>query len=76
MNLPACSVLKSPLETESPRWGKSRKRSARTRSWEIATKAARKLEEELEREASGIETPKPPNHVTIDSALELYLLER
>jgi hypothetical protein len=20
MNLPACSVLKSPLETESPRW--------------------------------------------------------
>jgi integrase/recombinase XerD len=58
------------------RWGKSDKRSARTRSWEIANKAARKLEEELEREALGIETPKPPDHTTIDSALELYLLDR
>jgi site-specific recombinase XerD len=58
------------------RWGKSHKRSARTRSWEIATKAARKLEEELEHEALGIETPKPPDHLTIDSALELYLLDR
>jgi integrase/recombinase XerD len=58
------------------RWGKSQKKSARTRSWEIATKAARKLEEELEREASGIETPKPPDHATIDTALELYLLDQ
>jgi hypothetical protein len=58
------------------RWGKSRKRSARTRSWEIATKAARKLEEELDREALGIEQSKQPDHVTIDSALELYLLDR
>ena len=58
------------------RWGKSTKRSARTRSWEIATKAARKLEDELEREALGIETPRPPDHVTIDSALELYMLDR
>jgi integrase/recombinase XerD len=58
------------------RWGKSHKRSAKTRSWEIATKAARKLEEELEREALGIELPKQPDHVTIDSALELYLLDR
>jgi site-specific recombinase XerD len=58
------------------RWSKSRKRSARTRSWEIANKAARKLEEELEREALGIEAPKPPDHVTIDSAMELYLVDR
>lgn len=55
------------------RWGKIHKRSARTRSWEIATKSARKFEEELEREAMGIEAPKPPDPVTIDSALELYM---
>ncbi len=30
------------------RWGKHDKKSARTRSWDIATKAARKLEQELE----------------------------
>ena len=58
------------------RWGKCHKRSTRTRSWEIATKAARKFEEELEREALGIEVPKPPDHVTIDAALELYLADR
>ena len=58
------------------RWGKSRKRSARTRSWEIATKGARKLEEELEREELGIELPKRPDHATIEEALELYLLDR
>jgi hypothetical protein len=57
------------------RWGKSYKRSARTRSWEIATKSARKLEEELEREAVGIEMPKPPTPVTFDEALELYLVD-
>ena len=58
------------------RWGKSNKRSARTRTWEIATKAARKIEGQLELEALGIEQPKPPGHVTIDTALELYLLDR
>lgn len=58
------------------RWGKCHKRSARTRSWEIATKAARKFEEKLELEALGIESPKPPDHVTIDIALELYMLDR
>lgn len=58
------------------RWGKSHKRSVRTRSWEIATKAARKLEDQLEREALGIEAPKPPDHVTLDSALELYMDDR
>jgi hypothetical protein len=58
------------------RWGKSHKRSAKTRTWELATKAARKLEEELEREALGIEQPKKPDHVTIDEALELYLVDR
>lgn len=58
------------------RCGKSYKPSARTRSWEIANKAARKLEEELERAAWGIEQPKPPDHVTIEAAVELYLIDR
>ena len=58
------------------RWGKSSRKSAKTRSWEIANKAARKLEEELEREELGIELPKKPDHVTIEEALELYLLDR
>jgi integrase/recombinase XerD len=57
------------------RWGKSHKRSAGTRSWEIAIKGARKLEAELERKALGIETPKLPSPVTIDEALELYLVD-
>ncbi len=52
------------------RWGRTHKRSAKTRTWEIANKAARTLEEELEREALGLEVPKPPDHVTIDTALE------
>ena len=34
-------------------------------TWEIATKAARKLEEEIGQVALGIETPKPLDHVTI-----------
>jgi hypothetical protein len=46
------------------------------RTWEIATKAACNLEKKLEREAPGIEPPKPPDHVTIDTALELYLADR
>jgi site-specific recombinase XerD len=58
------------------RWGKTNKRAARTRTWEIATKAARKLEDELEREALGIEQPRKPDHVTIDEALGLYLADR
>jgi len=58
------------------RWGKNSKRSAGTRTWEIATKAARKLEEELEREALGIELPRKPDHVTVDAALDLYLVDR
>ena len=58
------------------RWGKNHKKAARTRSWEIATKAARKLEVELEREALGLEVPKPADHATIDTALELYLADR
>ena len=58
------------------RWGKNNKRAAGTRSWELATKAARKPEEELERAALGIDVPKPPDHFTIDSALELYMLDR
>ncbi len=55
------------------RWGRSHKRSARTRSWEIATKAARKLEEELEHEALGLEPPKKPDHIVIEAAVDLYL---
>jgi len=36
----------------------------------------RKLEEELERQALGIEAPKPFDHVTFDCAIELYMLDR
>ena len=43
---------------------------------QLATKAARKLEDELEREALGIEQPRKPDHVTIDEALGLYLADR
>jgi hypothetical protein len=55
------------------RWGKHDKKSARTRSWDIATKAARKLEQELELKANGIELPKKPDYITIESAADLYL---
>jgi integrase/recombinase XerD len=55
------------------RWGKDGKKSAKTRSWDIATKAARKLEQELELAANGIEPLKKPNHITIQSAVDLYL---
>ena len=55
------------------RWGKDYKKSAKTRTWDIATKAARKLEQELELEALGIEPIKKPDHITIESAADLYL---
>jgi site-specific recombinase XerD len=55
------------------RWGKHDKKSARTRSWDIATKAARKFEQELELKANGIEPPKKPDYITIESAADLYL---
>lgn len=55
------------------RWGKDSKKSAKTRSWDIATKAARKLEQELELAANGIEPPKKPDHITVQSAVDLYL---
>jgi hypothetical protein len=55
------------------RWGKHDKKSAKTRSWDIATKAARKLEEELDLAANGIEPPKKPDHITIEAAADLYL---
>jgi integrase/recombinase XerD len=55
------------------RWGKDGKRSAKTRSWEVANKAARKLEEELDLKAMGIEPPKKVDHTTIESAADLYL---
>jgi len=43
-----------------------------TRSCEIATKTARKLEQELELEALGIEPIKKAEHI-IESAADLYL---
>ena len=55
------------------RWGKHDKKSAKTRSWDIATKAARKLEEELELAANGIEPPKKPDYIAIEAAADLYL---
>ena len=58
------------------RWGKDSKKSAKTRSWDIATKAARKLEQELELAANGIEPPKKPDHITIETAVDLYVPAR
>jgi hypothetical protein len=49
------------------------KRSAKTRSWEIANKKARLLEEELDQTALGVEAPKNPEPITIEAAAELYL---
>jgi integrase/recombinase XerD len=54
-------------------WGKNGKKSAKTRSWDIAIKAARKLEEELELAANGIEPIKKADHITIEAAVDLYL---
>lgn len=55
------------------RWGKNGNKSAKTRSWEVANKAARKLEEEIDLKAMGIETPKKPDHITVEAAINLYL---
>jgi hypothetical protein len=49
------------------------KKSAKTRSWDIATKTARNLEQDLELEALGIEPIRTADHITIESAVELYL---
>ena len=56
------------------RWGNI-KRSAKTRSWEIANKKARLLEEELNLKALGVEPPKAPEHISIEAAAELYLAD-
>ena len=57
------------------RWSKDEKQSAKTRSWEIASKKARKLEEELENKALGIEPPKKVEPITIEAAADLYLAD-
>lgn len=57
------------------RWGKNEKESAKTRSWEIATKKARKLGEELEYKELGIEPPKQADHTAIEAAVDLYLAD-
>ena len=54
-------------------WGKNGNKSAKTRSWEIATKKARQLEDELELLSLGIEPPKQADHITIEAAASLYL---
>jgi hypothetical protein len=57
-------------------WNKEKeqfKKSAKTRSWDIATKAARKLEDALELEGSGEEPIKKADHISIESAADLYL---
>jgi hypothetical protein len=56
------------------RWGDS-KRSAKTRSWEIANKKARRLEEELNQKALGVDVPKAPEPISIEAAAELYLAD-
>ncbi len=55
------------------RWGKDGKKSAKTRSWEVANKAARLLEEELNLKAMGMEPLKKADHITTESAVDLYL---
>jgi hypothetical protein len=47
--------------------------SPASRNWEIANKAARKLEEELDLKALGVEPPKKADHISIQSAVDLYL---
>ncbi len=41
------------------------KKSAKTRSWDIATKTARKLEQDLALEALGIEPINPPDEIAV-----------
>jgi len=64
---------KCPLWLQWNTSGNQFKKSAKTRSWDIATKPARKLEEALELAANGIEPPKKPDHITIEAAADLYL---
>jgi hypothetical protein len=57
-------------------WNKEKEqftKSAKTRAWDIATKAARKLEDALELERSGEEPIKKADHISIESAADLYL---
>jgi len=49
--------------------GSQFRKSARTRTLEIADKAARKLEEELHLKAAGIEPQKKADHISIESAV-------
>jgi hypothetical protein len=62
-----------PLWLEWNENGIQFRKSAKTRTWEIANKAARKLEEELDLKALGIEPPKKADHISIQSATDLYL---
>ena len=64
---------KCPLWLQWNGHGNQFKKSAKTRSWDIATKAARKLEEELELTVNGIEPPKKLEQITIEAAVDLYL---
>jgi integrase len=57
------------------RWGRNGKKSAKTRSWEIANKKARNLEQELELCALGVEPPAKVEHKTIDDVVNLYLAD-
>jgi hypothetical protein len=64
---------KCPLWLQWNKNGNQFKKSAKTRSWDVATKAARKLEDELEQEVLGVEPIKKPDHITIEAAVDLYL---
>ena len=61
---------KCPLQL---RWGKKGRKSAKTRSWEIANKKARLLEQELNLKEMGIDPPKKAEAITIESGVDLYL---
>jgi hypothetical protein len=64
---------KCPLWLEWNEDGSQFRKSAKTRTWEIANKAARTLEEKLDLKAIGMEPPKKADHISIQSAVDLYL---
>jgi DNA-directed RNA polymerase specialized sigma subunit len=69
----AVQMSKCPLWLEWNENGNQYRKSAKSRNWEIANKAARKLEEELDLKVLGVEPPKKADHISIQSAVDLYL---
>jgi len=62
---------KCPLWLEWNENGCQSRKSAKTRSWEIANRCARNLEQELDLKAVGMEPPKKTDHITWSAVLTL-----